>query len=400
MNKILEKKNIPKEWNVVKFRDVCDVEFGKKVDAGLNNYLEIGDVDIKNGSYDISQKVKKTVSGSIQVPKGTLLISKVRPTRGAITVLDNDTNVSAGFSRLKIASKFFYYVASQDKFLKYLGDRSTGSTYPTCKDEDILEYQFLCPVSISEQERISELLETVDAQIQQTEGIIKTTEKLKKGLMQDLFTKGIGHAKFKETELGIIPSEWKVKRLSEVAEIKRGKFSHRPRNDPKFYGGNIPFIQTGDVVSSDGRISRFSQTLNERGSEVSKLFPSGTIIMTIAANIGDTGILSFDSCFPDSLVGITTKDEIDPIFLEYFLRTRKAYLNSIATKSAQKNINLEKLEPMSVVVPPAEEQEKISMILESVNEKEKFNKRLLEKQKQIKKGLMQDLLSGEVRVKI
>jgi type I restriction enzyme S subunit len=215
--------------------------------------------------------------------------------------------------------------------------------------------------------------------------------------MQRLFTHGIGHSRLQKTEIGEIPTGWKVEALGRVAMVERGKFSNRPRNDPKFYGGDIPFIQTGDVVRSGGRIKNYSQTLNEDGLAISRKFPKGTIVLTIAANIGDTGILEFDSCFPDSLVGITVNDEMDNIFLEYFLRTRKVYLNSIATQSAQKNINLQKLEPMIVVKPGLKEQRQIADILTSVDEKISVNKKLKAGLTLLKKGLMQDLLSGKKR---
>ena len=111
-------------------------------------------------------------------------------------------------------------------------------------------------------------------------------------------------AEFKETEVGRIPSDWEVKQIGSVAEVKRGKFTPRPRNDPRFYGGDIPFVQTGDVTNSGGRISEYTQTLNQDGLGVSILFKKGTILMTIAANIGYTGVLEIDMACPDSLVAI------------------------------------------------------------------------------------------------
>ena len=98
-----------------------------------------------------------------------------------------------------------------------------------------------------------------------------------------------------------------VRSLSDVAVLERGKFSARPRNDPKFFGGGIPFIQTGDVTNSNGRIMSYTQTLNDEGLRVSKQFPRETLFFTIAANIGDVGIASFDTACPDSLVAILPK---------------------------------------------------------------------------------------------
>ncbi len=94
--------------------------------------------------------------------------------------------------------------------------------------------------------------------------------------------------------------EWNVYKLLEIASVERGKFTARPRNSPKYYGGSIPFVQTGDIKNSGGKISSYSQTLNEQGLEVSRLFSKGSILLTIAANIGDVAITEIDVACPDS----------------------------------------------------------------------------------------------------
>ena len=111
--------------------------------------------------------------------------------------------------------------------------------------------------------------------------------------------------------------KYEVKKLDSVATLSRGRFSHRPRNDPKFYGGKYPFIQTGDIVNASenhGGI-KYTQTLNEEGLNVSKLFKSDVLLITIAANIGDTAILKYPACFPDSIVAIKPKE--DRLSLDY-----------------------------------------------------------------------------------
>src|SRR5690606_10229535 len=110
--------------------------------------------------------------------------------------------------------------------------------------------------------------------------------------------------------LGDIPKHWTPKKIKYMTKILRGKFSHRPRNDPRFYGGNYPFIQTGDVANVRKFVSTYSQTLNDDGLRVSKEFPAGTLVMTIAANIGDMAILNFKACFPDSIVGFVPYEDI------------------------------------------------------------------------------------------
>ena len=167
---------------------------------------------------------------------------------------------------------------------------------------------------LPQQRRIAEILSTVDEAIEQTEALIAKYQQIKTGLMHDLFTRGVtpdGHLRptyeqaphlYKESPLGWIPKEWEVKRLDSVAEVSRGKFTIRPRNDPRFYGGPYPFIQTGDVALAGGRtLNSYSQSLNELGLSVSRLFPPGTIMVTIAANIADTCVIGMPMCAPDSL---------------------------------------------------------------------------------------------------
>lgn len=273
----------------------------------------------------------------------------------------------------------------------------SGTTRGKLNKSDLMNIQIPLP-SIQTQQKISNILMSVNNEIEKTDQIIQKTEVLKKGLMDQLLTKGIGHNNFKNTMIGKFPIEWDVVQLSEVAKVERGKFSHRPRNAPEFYGGSIPFIQTGDVVNSKGRIRSYSQTLNEKGLSVSKLFNKGTIVLTIAANIGDTGILEFDACFPDSLVGITPSDGLDSIFLEYYLRSQKSYLNSISTQSAQKNINLAKLNPMLIAVPPIDEQREIGKMLSLLDDKLMLEIAQRNQLNLMKSGLMNDIFSRKVEV--
>ena len=149
-------------------------------------------------------------------------------------------------------------------------------------------------------------------------------------------------AGYKQTEVGVIPEDWGVSPLGELALIERGKFSARPRNDPRYFGGDIPFIQTGDVSSSTGLINKFTQTLNIEGLAVSKLFPKETLFFTIAANIGDVGISDFEVACPDSLVAIKTKLFINKKWLFHELSNRKNSFKLLASPGAQLNINLEK----------------------------------------------------------
>lgn len=202
---------------------------------------------------------------------------------------------------------------------------------------------------------------------------------------------------YKQTKVGIIPKDWEVVKLNEKSSIQRGRFSPRPRNDPQFYNGDYPFVQTNDVVNSKGKITTYSQTLNEKGLKVSKLFSQGTILMTIAANIGFTGILTRDMTCPDSLVGIQCKKGLFNEFLNFYFIFNQKRIDYLAEEATQKNINLSTLNSFHIPLPPLKDQEKIAEILTTWDETITKQTELLEAKKLLKIALMQKLLSGEVR---
>ncbi len=137
-------------------------------------------------------------------------------------------------------------------------------------------------------------------------------------------------------------------RLEDAAVLARGKFSHRPRNDPRFFGGAHPWIQISEIERSDKFIRNYSKTLNDHGLAVSRKFPRGTVLVSIAATIGAVGILDFDCCVPDSIVAVIPREDAESEFLYHFLGYVRAHLEDLAPQSAQKNINLKILAPLPV----------------------------------------------------
>lgn len=159
--------------------------------------------------------------------------------------------------------------------------------------------------------------------------------------------------------LPLVPPEWAWARLSQLGDFGRGKSRHRPRNDPKLYGGTTPFIQTGNVSNCEDYIIDFNQTYSDAGIRQSKIWPRGTLCITIAANIAMTGILTFDACFPDSIVGLTPAPGVNAYYLHLWMQHIQAHLEAFAPATAQRNINLEILERVAVPLPPTAEQDRI-----------------------------------------
>ncbi|AWV28516.1 hypothetical protein CD187_20855 [Citrobacter youngae] len=174
-----------------------------------------------------------------------------------------------------------------------------------------------------------------------------------------------------------VPNGWKLVKLSDLGEVNRGKSKHRPRDAAFLYGGSYPFIQTGDVKASDGRITSYNQTYSEAGLKQSRLWPSETMCITIAANIAETGILTFPACFPDSIIGfIADKKRCDVFFIEYLFRLLKRRIQAQANGSVQDNINLQTLERITFPVPEIRIQKNISNFLKKLDDKIILNKEI------------------------
>lgn len=192
---------------------------------------------------------------------------------------------------------------------------------------------------------------------------------------------------------------WSEKKLGDICSVERGKFTPRPRNNPTYYNGEIPFVQTGDVVHSKGIINTHSQTLNEKGLKVSKLFIKGDLLITIAANIGYAGVLQFDMACPDSLIGLKCTSQIENYFLNYLLEIEQPKMDYLAVAAAQKNINIDFLKPYKLTIPSLPEQKKIASFLSAVDAK----LQQLNKKKSLlttyKKGVMQQIFSQQLRFK-
>ncbi len=203
--------------------------------------------------------------------------------------------------------------------------------------------------------------------------------------------------------LGDIPAHWEVRRVKQTTRILRGKFTHRPRNDPSLYDGPFPFIQTGVVAQASRFITGHTQTLNEKGLAVSKMFPRGTLVMTIAANIGEVAILTFDACFPDSIVGFVPSAGVDRDYLYMVFLCMKPELLRQAPVNTQGNLNLERIGAMGIPLPPVGEQAQIAKRAEA--ETMQFDMRIhrlereIELLREYRTRLVADVVTGKLDVR-
>ncbi len=194
---------------------------------------------------------------------------------------------------------------------------------------------------LPEQRRIASILDQADALRAKRRRALGHLDDLSESVFVDMFGNTASNSRMFPELL-----------FSEIGALDRGVSRARPRNDPELLGGAHPLIQTGDIASSGGYIQAYWQSYSDKGLAQSKIWPVGTLAITIAANIAKTGILTFDACFPDSVVGFTPDRRlVDVEYVRFWLRSLQSVLERQATSSAQKNINLAVLRALHVPVP-------------------------------------------------
>jgi type I restriction enzyme S subunit len=237
---------------------------------------------------------------------------------------------------------YLFHFLNRASFRVSLEPFIRGTAMKNLSMKDLLARSNVPLPSLPEQRRIAEVLDRLDA--------LRTKRRESLALFDDL-TRSI----FLETFGDPVKNErsWPETPLGALGDLERGVSKHRPRNAPSLLGGPYPLVQTGDVANSGGYITVFSSTYSERGLSQSRLWPAGTLCITIAANIAKTGILTFDACFPDSVVAFVA-DPPTTSYAQIWLSFWQKRLEDSAPESAQKNINLAILRNLMVPVPPLE----------------------------------------------
>lgn len=254
---------------------------------------------------------------------------------------------------------FYLYYQLQYGWKTYGVAKQYGSATNYIKIGNFKDYEFLCP-DIDTQKEIVEYLDSSFAKI----------DKLKENAAKNLEeAKALFQSALKDA---LEPKEgWEENKLQEVAlDFSRGKSKHRPRNDKRLFGGQYPFIQTGEIRNANVYVTSHSSTYNEMGLSQSKLWPEDTVCITIAANIAEVAILKYPCCFPDSVIGfVADRNKVDKKFVYFSLLNYQQELKKQGKGSAQDNINLGTFEKNTFPFPPLSEQQSIVSFLDSLNEK-------------------------------
>lgn len=242
----------------------------------------------------------------------------------------------------KVHPGYFAHFFKTQHYRQSVSSLATGANINNLRNEHLDGMEIPLPTLV-EQRRITEVLDRAETLRVKRRAALAQLDTLAHAVFLNLFSNPL------ENRRG-----WPSVELQEIAVVERGKFTPRPRNDQTYYGGRFPFIQTGDISNSQGRLNSWSQTLNEKGVSVSRSFPAGTVVIAIVgATIGMSAILDIEVYCPDSVVGIQAREtKTVPEYIEMLLRYWRPIFLARAPETARANINLETLRPLKIPLPP------------------------------------------------
>lgn len=341
------------DWAQVQMRDIARIVMGQSPPGETYNENGKG-LPFFQGKADFGDYYptpRKWCSAPIRIAESGDILLSVRAPVGPVNVTRERACIGRGLAAIRgnparvVQSYLLFFFKQAEPALKLLAH---GSTFTAIKGDDVGRLKVPLP-PLSVQRRIVDILEQADRLCR----LRREADAKAARILPALFIRMFG-------DPATNPMAWSERRLGDIGDLDRGRSRHRPRNDPSLLGGSYPLVQTGDIANSGGRITRFTQTYSELGLAQSKIWPAGTLCITIAANIANTGVLEFNACFPDSVVGFVPSELTTIEYVQFLLAQMQNALDGAATQVAQKNINLEILRKLVIPVPPIDLQVRFS----------------------------------------
>jgi len=398
-------KRIPKEWGLVKLGDekVCQIVMGQSPPSSTYNKTGEG-LPFLQGKMEFGEIYPSPnvyCSEPIKIAGKTDVLISVRAPVGEVNISPSKVCIGRGLAAVrckpnKTSYLFLFY------YLKYIGKKfesiSAGSTFKAIRKNDLGQLEILLP-PLPEQKKIAEILTTVDQGIEKVDEAIQRTQRLKKGLMQELLTKGIGHKEFKDTEIGRIPTNWEIVKILEIGKITTGKTPST--SNRAYWNGDIPFITPADI--KEGKyIYQTERCVTSQGTQqIGFILPANAVLVVcIGSTIGKTGLTYKESVTNQQINSIICNNDTSKHYVYYATTFRADLLRSFSGVAAVPIIKKSLFEQVKFPLPPLPEQQKIAEILGGVDGRLELLRKRKERLERIKKGLMNDLLTGKVRVKI
>ena len=414
--KITELGEIPEEWEVKYSGEVFNVITDYVANGSFASLAENVDykdsedyailvrlTDFKAGYTGpfvyVDEKAYNFLSKS-KLESNDIIIANVGAYAGYVFKAPNiDKPITLGPNAILVRSnqnrEFIYYWLASAIGQKAIKEIISTTAQPKFNKTDFKKILLPIPC-LEEQEKIASILSTVDEQIDNVDALIEKNKELKKGLMQTLLTKGIGHTKFKKTEIGEIPEEWEVKELDLIGEIITGNTPKTSEKDN--YGNKYLWVSPGDLGIKK-YVTNTVKMLSDKGFSKTRKLPKGAILVTcIGSTIGKMGISKTELSTNQQINSIICNDKVNSEFIYYALNYNFNMYASFISTQAVPIINKTTFGKFLIQVPNIKEQIKIASVLSEVDEKLDEYENRKQKLEELKRGLMQQLLTGKIRV--
>ena len=402
---------IPDGWSEHFLGDVCKISSGVGFPLKFQGrkdlpipFIKVSDMN-SEGNEKYVCSANNTIDSQIQeyvkapiFPKGCLILPKVgaalltnkRRILAQPTAVDNNVMVLMSKS---VNYEFLYYWS----LLIDMADYVQSGALPSINKSTISQIQITLPPE-KEQKKIAAILTSVDDAIQATQGVIDQTRRVKQGLLQQLLTRGIGHSRFKQTEIGEIPEGWEVRSLDEVSKVIDSL-----HKTPVFSDAGIPMVRVTEIKGGLLNLEGAKKVSEAVYAEFSKSYTPkrGDIVLSRVGTYGASCFVDTDEIFCMGQNTVVISPLIEGIFLFQQLQSPwiRDQIENGVVGSSQKTVSLRTLKGLKILVPTFVERMKISEVLTNVDEKIRYEENILMRYCHLKRGLMQDLLTGRVRVK-
>ena len=402
---------IPTDWDVQELGDesIVDIIAGQSPPSSTYNKENRG-LPFLQGKMEFGEMFPSPTTyclEPIKIAKKNDILLSVRAPVGDVNIAPSECCIGRGLAAIrakvdKLNHLFlFYYLKLEGRRFEAL---STGSTFKAIRIHEIEKFSIPVP-RVEEQKGVVGVLGVVDSAIGLVDRVIWKTERLKKGLMQTLLTKGIGHKEYKDTEIGRIPKTWQVKSVEDLFDVKTGT-TPSTRREEYWKNGTINWITPTDLSKLHGKIyvEKGERKITEKALKETSLaqMPKGSIIISTRAPVGYVAVLQEPATFNQGCKGLKPKsaNETCPEFYCYYLLNNKRKLESLSSGSTFKELSKERLEAFNVPLASFSEQKEIASILTTICEKLQLEHKEKSKLERVKRGLMDLLLTGKVRIRV
>jgi type I restriction enzyme S subunit len=385
-----QRGKFPREWNIRRFNELLTLEYGK----GLAEQRRM------QGTFPVVGSNGIVGYHNTAIVKGPGIVVGRKGTIGAVTWIDSDfwpidTTYYVKTKKNDVCLRWLFY----ELVHLSLPRLSQADVVPGLKRESVHSLVVALP-PLAEQQKIAEILGAVDSAIELVDRVIWKTERLKKGLMQTLLTKGIGHTEYKDTPIGKTPKTWQIVRLSNVGDIATGKTPST--SNTAYWNGKIPFITPADIKESKYVYETERYVTSEGAECVGGILPRDTVLaVCIGSTIGKTAITYEESVTNQQINSIICKKDVaEPDYVYYALSLRANLLKSYSGVAAVPIVKKSLFEQFKIPLPPIPEQQRIAETLSVIGQKLELERKEKMRLERVKRGLMNLLLNGKVRVKV